>query len=175
MQNNNIYSNIDDELFGSEFIKELKNPASSKKTAKKKVLSYEERYKVMEGYNNVRKSVLADSLFIGLIGFNFIWLVGTYKDAYSFGIGAILGSAYTILLGKYVEKIGTANTSKTSDSLRFVPAILLIVLYAKFKTLISIIPELTGFFTSYQLASLLQAFNQNLYGYDLNDNNNEEN
>jgi hypothetical protein len=75
-------------------------------------------------------------------------------------------------LGKYVEKIGTAQKNRVVDTLRFAPVILIVALYGKFKMIISIIPELMGFFTSYQLASLLQIFNDNLYNVD---DSNQEN
>jgi hypothetical protein len=154
-----------DEIFGAEFLKDVQNsnPSPSSKKAPR-YLTYEERQKVMTGYQKVRVTILSDSLLISVVGFSLVWLLASYKDAISFGIGAILGSIYTILLGKYVENIGTQNRSKFGENVRFLPAIILIALYGKLKTVIAIIPELAGFFTSYQLASLLQAFNQDLYG-----------
>lgn len=157
-----------DEIFGAEFLKDEQNnnlsSSSIKAPIRRKYLSYEERQKVMTGYQKVRVTILSDSLLISVVGFSLVWLLASYKDAISFGIGATLGSIYTILLGKYVENIGTQNRSKFGENVRFLPAIILIALYGKFKTVIAIIPELAGFFTSYQLASLLQAFNQDLYG-----------
>jgi hypothetical protein len=41
--------------------------------------------------------------------------------------------------------------------------VLLILLYSKNKEYISIVPEILGFFT-FQVASLLQIFNQDAYG-----------
>lgn len=153
-----------DEIFGAEFLKDVQNSNPSSSNKARKYLTYEERQKVMTGYQKVRVTILSDSLLISVVGFSLVWLLASYKDAISFGIGAILGSIYTILLGKYVENIGTQNRSKFGENVRFLPAIILIALYGKLKTVIAIIPELAGFFTSYQLASLLQAFNQDLYG-----------
>lgn len=161
-----LHQQSTDEIFGAEFLND-NNPSSSsssKKAPNRKYLSYEERQKVMTGYQKVRVTILSDSLLISVVGFSLVWLLASYKDAISFGIGAILGSIYTILLGKYVENIGTQNRSKFGENVRFLPAIILIALYGKLKTVIAIIPELAGFFTSYQLASLLQAFNKDLYG-----------
>ena len=47
-------------------------------------------------------------------------------------------------------------------NIRFLPVILLILVYSKNKDTVHIIPELIGFFT-YQLGSLLQIFNEDLY------------
>ena len=39
-------------------------------------------------------SLLGDSIFVSLIGLCLVWCCGTYKDATSYGIGAILGSTF---------------------------------------------------------------------------------
>ena len=150
-----------DNVFGSEFSKpitQFENQPPSPSLSKAAL--------AMKSYAKLRSTFLADSVFISALGFSLTWYIGSFKDATSFALGSICGIAYSILLGKYVEKIGTAQKNRVVDTLRFAPVILLIAFYGKFKMIVSIIPELMGFFTSYQLASLLQIFNDNLYNVD---------
>jgi hypothetical protein len=170
-----IENNIDD-VFGAEF-KAAATAASvdsqptevtyykKNKIFKKKFISPERRTEVMKGYDNMRLSFILDSLFISVLGLCLVWGFGTLKDAYSYGIGSALGLAYAILLGRYVESIGGEGGGGrgAAGSARFAPVFLLILLYGKNREVISIIPELFGFF-SYQLGSLLQIFNDNPYG-----------
>ena len=98
-------------------------------------------------------------------------MFGTFKDAISYGIGTGLGTLYAILLSRYVEGIGTEDRrSKLLGPLRFAPVALLVLLYAKNKTVISFIPEFVGFF-SFQISSFLQAYNDSLYGNEDDDDN----
>ena len=153
-----------DEVFGSEFkAKEtylVKDKIGYKEVSKVTIES-EKRIDIMKGYDNMRISFVADSIFVAMIGLCLTWGFGTYKDAVSFAVGSLLGGAYAILLGSFVEKIGS-NEKNTSGNLRFAPVILLIAIYSKNKDSISIIPELLGFF-SYQVGSLLQIFNEDAY------------
>jgi hypothetical protein len=115
----------------------------------------------MKNFDKVRLTFLYDSIFVCAIGFVLVWMFGTFKDVYSYGIGSVLGLAYALLLGRYVETLGS-NEKSVGGNLRFLPVILLIGIYGKNKETISILPELFGFF-SYQIASFLQIFNEELY------------
>jgi hypothetical protein len=120
---------------------------------------------VMKSFDNLRVTFLADSAFVAALGLCGFWAFGTYKDVVSFGVGSVLGLGYAVLLGRYVEGIGGGGGQQRgggAGSARFAPVILLVVLYGKFRTQLSIVPELLGFF-SYQLASLLQIFNESAY------------
>lgn len=160
----------DDDVFGAEF----KVPAGLNdendatywrgKTMYKKI-NPEKRQQVMKGYDNLRITFLFDNLFVSAIGLALVWSLGTYKDAFSYGIGALLGTGYAALLSRYVENLGGGGGGASGGAARFAPVLLLILLYAKNKTYISIIPELLGFF-SFQVASLLQIFNEDAYGED---------
>jgi hypothetical protein len=110
--------------------------------------------KEAERYKAVRVSFIFDSLFISMLGLCITWYFGTLIDSVSYGVGSLLGLAYANLLSKYVETVGTGVKSPGGNA-RFLPVILLILVYAKNKESIHIIPELVGFF-SYQLGSLLQ-------------------
>eukprot|EP01038_Epipyxis_sp_PR26KG_P016031 gene16031-21757_t len=158
---------VDQNIFGKEFEIEPTNNLVDNLYWKGKqytVSNSDKRLQSMEGFKNLRASVLADSLLISVIGFSITWFCGSYKDAYSFGIGAILGIGYAVLLSTYVEKIGTGDKSTLRDAIRFAPIIFLIALYGKYKLTFSIVPELLGYFSSYQLASFLQIFNSDAYG-----------
>jgi hypothetical protein len=122
-----------------------------------------DRGKVMRDFDKARVSFLVDSVLVIAVGFAFVWGFGTLKDVKSYGIGSVLGLMYALLLGRYVEQIGTdGSRGGGGGSARFAPVILLIALYGKFKTELHIVPELLGFFT-YQVSSFLQAFNDDLY------------
>ena len=159
----------DDTIFGAEFKEEDKGILIL--TKNKDGLGYKEeklkqidplrRQKVMTGYDNMRSSFVVDSIFVSLLGLCATWSFGTYRDAISYGIGALLGGAYAVLLGSFVEKVGSEEKN-TSGNLRFAPVILLIAVYSKNKEYVSILPELLGFF-SYQIGSLLQIFNKGAY------------
>lgn len=119
------------------------------------------RAKEREMYSNVKVTFILDSVFVSLLGLCLTWYFGTLVDSFSYGIGALLGLVYANLLSKFVENLGTAEKSVGGNA-RFVTVILLILVYAKNKETVHIIPELIGFF-SYQVGSLLQIFNTNLY------------
>jgi hypothetical protein len=146
------------DIFGAEFIQNIKNEKNGIKT-----ISFEDRQRVMGGYTKVRTTILADAVFIGVLGISLTWFFGRYEDAFSFALGSVLGIMYSVLLGKFVEKIGSGERS-TGESARFIPVIALIAVYGKYKTFLSIAPQLLGFFLTYLLASLLQAWNKDLYG-----------
>jgi len=172
-----------DDIFGAEF----KRPASSavgddidlevyyRGKNQYKRISPVKRQKVMKGYDNLRVTFLLDNLFVSAIGLSCVWALGTFKDASSYGIGALLGVLYAALLGRYVENLGAgaeggggAGGGASGGAARFAPVVLLILLYAKNKEYIAIIPELLGFF-SFQIASLLQIFNDDAYGEEKDD------
>jgi len=153
---NKIAENVDD-IFGKEFVSSEQRPLGMPSKLKSVA---------MNDYAQLRSTFLADSLFVSALGFSLAWYFGSFKDASSFAIGSALGICYSILLGRYVEKIGTSQKNRTVDALRFAPVIILVALYGKFKLYVAIIPELMGFATSYQIATLLQIFNQNLYKSD---------
>ena len=123
-------------------------------------LPAKERGKVMKSFDNLRATFLADSVFVGALGLCLAWSFGTWKDVVSFALGSALGLAYAVLLGRYVEGIG--GQQKGGGAARFAPVILLVAVYGKYRTQLSIVPELLGFF-SYQAASLLQIFNESAY------------
>ena len=117
--------------------------------------------KETDKFNRVKATLILDSFFVSALGFCLTWYFGSLVDSFSYGIGSLLGLGYANLLSKYVESIGTQEKSLGGNA-RFLPVILLILVYAKNKETVHIIPELIGFF-SYQVGSLLQIFNADLY------------
>lgn len=154
-----VHYSSEDDIFGAEF-RLTKTAKQDKKEA------FANGNNVMQGFRKLRSTVLADSLFFAAVGISAVWTFGTLKDVSSYSVGASLGICYAVLLGRYVERLGTARESKASDSLRFVPVVMLVLLYSKFKTEFSLIMELAGFAVTYQAASFLQGFNANAYGDD---------
>jgi hypothetical protein len=159
----------DDSVFGAEFqMGAAKGPEEEKTYWRGNIqyteISAEKRGKVMKGYDNLRITFLLDNLFISALGLCLLWGFGTYKDAFSYGVGSLLGTGYAALLARYVESLGSKQGGGAGGgAARFAPVVLLILLYSKNKDYISIVPEIMGFFT-FQVASLLQIFNEDAYG-----------
>lgn len=160
---------VDESVFGAEFqMGATKRPEEEKTYWRGNIqyteISAEKRGKVMKGYDNLRITFLLDNLFISALGLCILWGFGTYKDAFSYGVGAFLGTGYAALLARYVESLGSKQGGGAGGgAARFAPVVLLILLYSKNKDYISIVPEILGFFT-FQVASLLQIFNEDAYG-----------
>lgn len=157
-----------DDIFGAEFALSPKGPEQEKTywrgNQQYTEITPEKRGKVMKGYNNLRITFLLDNLFISALGLCLLWSFGTYKDAFSYGVGALLGTGYAALLARYVESLGSKSGGGAGGgAARFAPVVLLILLYSKNKDYISIVPEILGFFT-FQVSSLLQIFNEDAYG-----------
>lgn len=179
------YENLD-AIFGAEFktdkLKGESLPSSTSILLQEETVSYtkngvkypkplteEKRTKVMEGFQSARTTFILDSVFISFLGLCAFWYFGSFKDTFSYTIGASLGLVYAWLLTRYVETLNKpaggvgGGGGGGGGSARFAPVILLVLLYGKNKDFIAIIPELMGFFTSYQLASFIQIFNEDLY------------
>ena len=167
--NSNTGSN---DVFGAEFLGEslpgwvadTETEYTNYKGETFRTITPEKREVALAEFDRLRLTFVLDSMCVSFLGFCSVWVFGTLTDARGYALGALLGTAYSILLTRYVEGIG--NDSRRSNlfgSLRFVPVILLVLLYSRNKTTISFIPEFVGFF-SYQLGSLLQIFNKDAYG-----------
>ena len=160
---------VSDEIFGSEFKAVDSAAPAEEKTYWRGNIQYteispEKRGEIMKGYDNLRITFLLDNLFISVLGLCLLWSFGTYKDAFSYGVGSLLGLGYAALLARYVESLGSKSGGGAGGgAARFAPVVLLILLYSKNKEFISIVPEILGFFT-FQVASLLQIFNEDAYG-----------
>lgn len=160
-----------DDVFGQEFtIKRAPLPVEALETNKLQISvnnipdiisPYE---KSMQSYQRMRFSLFSDSLIVSIISFSAMWYFFPLKESLSFGVGSAMGIVYSLLLGRFVERLGTSRENRASDGLRFAPVVILVLLYAKFKAIFSLIPEIAGFVVSYQLAAFLQAFNDDPYG-----------
>eukprot|EP01039_Chlorochromonas_danica_P010882 gene10882-12096_t len=157
-----------DDVFGAELAIVQQAHREDTPTNKEKAKTVS-RQEVMQEYQNLRSTVFLDSVFVTIVGFSIVWMFGTFKDAISYGLGGALGLCYSVLLGRFVERLGTKQASKATDGLRFVPVVLLVGLYAKYKTDFSLIMELLGFVLSYQVGSFLQMFNPDPYSSSSSD------
>lgn len=166
--NADLVSTVDDKLtkysklFGSELFGEEGIDYYMKNGTRYKIISPDKRDESMQPFYNLRLTLLTDNIFIYSIGICLVWYFGTFKDVYSYSVGGLLGIVYSVLLGRYVEGIGGGGNTGGGGSARFLPVILLILIYGKFKDQSSIIPELLGFF-SYKVAPVLQIFNDENY------------
>jgi len=164
---------VANEVFGKEFDNNLSALTESQSESdqlywkgriySKRLTTEEDKVRNKKSFDNLRFTFVLDSLFVSFIGLALVWLFGTVKDVKSFALGSTLGLGYAVLLGNYVESIGSGSQrGLASGGLRFLPVFLTVLLYGKNKEELSIIPELLGFST-YQLASLLQIFNKSAY------------
>lgn len=116
----------------------------------------------MSEFESMRQSFMWDSLFACSIGIWVVWYFGNFKDVYSYGFGGVLGLCYAYLMSRYVENLGSGGQGGGGGSARFLPVIILVVAFGKYKEHISLLPELLGFFT-YKISSVLQIFNEEAY------------
>ena len=108
-----------------------------------------------------------ESFFFSILIFNALWLACSNPfTPFSYLLGALLGTAYSFGLGKYVATLGgtvdDADDIKGAGvgSARFAFLIVLFVFVGKFRAQgLQEIPAIFGFFT-YQLASLSQGLKQ---------------
>jgi hypothetical protein len=108
-----------------------------------------------------------ETFYFSTLIFAGIWaLVPNPFSGISYLLGALLGTAYTYGLGKYVETLGgsayDADDLKGSGvgSARFAFLILLFIFVGKFRSQgLQEIPAIMGFFT-YQLSSLSQGLKE---------------
>jgi hypothetical protein len=111
--------------------------------------------------------LVSDSLFFTFLFFSLFWATSSNPfTSISYLFGALLGTAYTYGLGKYVSAIG--GTVEDADDVqgaglgnaRFAFLIVLFVIVGKFRSQgLQEIPAIGGFFT-YQLASLSQGLKE---------------
>ena len=140
---------VSDDIFGAEFKAAEKERTYWKGNQQYTEISPEKRGKVMKGYDNLRITFLLDNLFISALGLCLLWSFGTSKDAFSYGVGSLLGLGYAALLARYVESLGSKSGGGAGGgAARFAPVVLLILLYSKNKQYISIVPEILGFYFS---------------------------
>lgn len=119
----------------------------------------------MQAFASRRLALVSDTAFFSFLIFSFLWFISTPLTALSYLCGALLSTAYSYGLGKYVENLGEDQTSLTVDSgkpadfgqARFAVIIILLAALARFRgnTGFQEIPAIAGFFT-YQLATLSQ-------------------
>jgi len=126
-------------------------------------LIQKQRRSAREAYNKKVNDLVLETFYFSTLIFSAIWaLVPNPFTGISYLLGAILGTAYTYGLGKYVETLG-GSAYDTDDlkgsgvgSARFAFLILLFIFIGKFRSQgLQEIPAVMGFFT-YQLSSLSQ-------------------
>ena len=92
--------------------------------------------------------LIGDNVFLGLLGTSGAWCASV-KAAASFGLGATLGTAYIVLLSRFVESLGSTDESggisSGGGSARLVLAVLLVLIVSKNKETFELVPAVAGF------------------------------
>mmetsp|Transcript_1759 Transcript_1759/g.2455 ORF Transcript_1759/g.2455 Transcript_1759/m.2455 type:complete len:247 (-) Transcript_1759:68-808(-) len=112
-------------------------------------------------------ALVSDSVFFSILIFSMLWLTcASPSTPFSYFFGALLGTAYTYGLGKYVGTIGGSIDDEGAiagagvGQARFAFLILLFIFVGKFRSQgLQELPTIGGFFT-YQLASLSQGLKE---------------
>mmetsp|Transcript_15035 Transcript_15035/g.22016 ORF Transcript_15035/g.22016 Transcript_15035/m.22016 type:complete len:133 (+) Transcript_15035:42-440(+) len=114
-------------------------------------------------YEGQVSALVSETLYFSIIIFSAIWfLVPNPFTAVSYMLGAILGTAYTYGLGKFVGTLGGSAYDMEDvkgsgvGSARFAFLIMLFIFVGKFRSEgLQEIPSIMGFFT-YQISTLTQ-------------------
>jgi|EP00624_Nannochloropsis_granulata_P004493 hypothetical protein len=147
---------------GEVAINEIGIPKKMSRLSKNKFIDEEARKKdeISRGksYAARKFQLLFDSLWLSALGLALCWAAFSFEASVSYGLGALLGFGYITLLGRTVEAIGTVGVPGAGvGQARFALVILLVLLAGKYRDTIQVIPAIIGFST-YQIASFLQAF-----------------
>lgn len=111
-------------------------------------------------YDKIRNELLANTIFVGVLGLCAAWGFGTVKEVQSFAVGLAGSVAYVYLLSRSVDQMATAAREtgmQSGDALqpaRVAILVLLVIASAKNSDTLSVLPVLFGFFT-YKVATLL--------------------
>lgn len=94
--------------------------------------------------------LIGDNVFLGLLGASAAWCI-SLKAACSYGLGATLGTAYLVLLSRFVESVGKEGAGSGRGGgggggpARLALAGLLVLIVAKNKEVFDLVPALSGF------------------------------
>ncbi|CAM9701279.1 unnamed protein product, partial [Ectocarpus fasciculatus] len=113
-------------------------------------------------YEKRKWRLIGDNVFLGLLGTAGAWGL-SLKAACSYGLGATLGTAYLVLLSRFVENLGNDNADGGGGRgggggggpARLALAGLLVLIVSKNKDTFDFIPAVSGFL-AYQIATLVQ-------------------
>mmetsp|Transcript_11983 Transcript_11983/g.17347 ORF Transcript_11983/g.17347 Transcript_11983/m.17347 type:complete len:225 (+) Transcript_11983:79-753(+) len=137
-------------------------------TADSEAVERRNRETMKESFAKRRLALVSDTAFFSVLIFSVLWCASTTPfTSVSYLFGALLGTAYSYGLGKYVETIGGSVDDTESvqgagvGQARFAFLIALFILLGKFRGQIGLqeIPTIAGFFT-YQLATLNAGFKE---------------
>mmetsp|Transcript_1159 Transcript_1159/g.2563 ORF Transcript_1159/g.2563 Transcript_1159/m.2563 type:complete len:211 (-) Transcript_1159:127-759(-) len=120
-----------------------------------------------EKFAKRRLALVGDTAYIGFIASAVLWSINDNPFvAISFAFGALLGTAYSYGLGKYVEVVGGSIADEATSrgagvgEARFAFLIILFIVVGKFRSVgLQEIPAISGFFV-YQLGTFSQGFRE---------------
>jgi hypothetical protein len=69
-----------------------------------------DREKAAMAYQDERNALVGDALFLGALGTCLAWFIGpSISTPLSYGLGAIIGTAYVVLLGQYAASFDVSR------------------------------------------------------------------
>ena len=118
-------------------------------------------------YQKKANALVSETFYFSILIFSFLWFISPNPfSAISYLFGALLGTAYSYGLGKYVQTLGGSAMEAEEvqgagvGSARFAFLIALFIVVGKFRNQgLQELPSIFGFFT-YQLASLSQGLKE---------------
>jgi len=123
-------------------------------------VSAEEKARQADLYLTRKNDLVGDTMFLSVLGLALAWGLGSMTAAFSYVVGAAIGTGYLVLLAQFTGAIGKEDAGEGgASSGRFALVFFLVLLYGKNKDVLDILPMLGGFFT-YQLSSVAQAFRE---------------
>jgi len=108
-------------------------------------------------YEEIKKELVADTAFVGSLGFSCATAFLPQMGALSYMLGMFGSIGYSVLLTKSADGMGSLGMD-TSQLQRFGLLFALILICAKNPDTVQILPVLFGFFVPYKVASLRSAF-----------------
>lgn len=107
-------------------------------------------------YEMQKYRLIGDNIFLTLLVGSGVWGFFSFKTAVSFGLGGLMGTMYLILLGRFVESLGSEEGGGGGGPARLGLAVALVLICSKNREVLEVAPAIAGFFM-YQASTLLQA------------------
>lgn len=155
----------DEDADGDFWVRQMDLASSLKEKTNKEDQSVKQE--MTEKYEKRIRGLISDTFFFSILIFSALWMVApSPATPLSYVFGAMLGTAYSYGLGKFVQSIGGSVDDTEAlqgagvGQARFAFLVLLFIIAGKFRSQgFQDIPAITGFFT-YQLASLSQGLKE---------------
>lgn len=113
----------------------------------------------LDAYERIRRKLLGDTVFLGVLGCCVVWAVGSIKAVGSYALGSFASLVYIFLLSRSVDRMAESakETGMGSDGLqpaRIALISLMFVAVGKNREHFDVLPVVMGFLT-YKVATIL--------------------